>query len=930
MARRRFLSIALIALAVGLGVSGAQAQQRNETVTAGKELQSYIQEYRHPLLTRKLEAKILSIEWNKQEKTVTLNLSDRFAYQPFRVDLVENIYKEVKQLLPANLRTQELQIKVGRYRLEELVTPIYGGTAIKDGVISRPKAHHTDNWVMPLSRPYEIEKGLPGSNLFIWPGHGRYYRRHARLGNEWKWQRLNLFCTVEDLLTRSFVFPYLVPMLERAGAFVFTPVERDPQPNEVIMSGGENLTMPTTQRGHEAQSTFFTPSIPAAGKYATYVRYKTHQNSVADARYIVHHAGGKTEFAVNQQIGANTWVYLGTFQYNDGTSRSNSVELSTQSRARGVVSVGEVRFGGGMGSIVREGMTSGFPRYYEGARYMAEYSGTDATVFQNRQGENDYTEDINTRSLWLNQLLNESRVPFDLSLAVHTDAGIDLSGGTIGTLGVYTTANVSAAADQPTLANGQDRLVSRYLADALVTGLHTDISTRYKTSWTRRHIWDRNYSETRLPEVPSAIIELLSHQNFTDMRYAHDPVFKFTVARSLYKSILRFISMQRGESYVVQPLPPKDFSISFTNNSRRVRLDWKPTNDPAEPTAAARRYIIYTRIGEGDFDNGTLVSHTSHDITVEPDKIYSFRIAAVNDGGESFPSETLTCRLSSGEHRRALIVNGFTRLAPPAVVDDGEFAYFDVAADPGVPYMEERSIIGQQVVRRIENVGREDETGWGHSSDEWTGKVIYGNTFDYPFTHGLAMSRMPGLSFVSCSRGAFESGLIETADFDLVNLIMGLQKLDKEVLFLRNDDYSIFTPALLRHLKTFLGTRKDARLPALIISGAYLSSEYEKVVDLLHLKGEGIIPSMPVTGMQRSFNLGEEASYPVNFTSSLYPKTDNAMNFPFFSYMDGTSAGVAWDGTDYRVLTLGFPFESIPTKEQRSDLMSGLLNFLFR
>ena len=60
--------------------------------------------------------------------------------------------------------------------------------------------------------------------------------------------------------------------------------------------------------------------------------------------------------------------------------------------------------------------------------------------------------------------------------------------------------------------------------------------------WTRRQVRDRNYSETRLPIVPSSILETLSHQNFGDMRYGQDPNFRFTLARSIYKTILRYIT----------------------------------------------------------------------------------------------------------------------------------------------------------------------------------------------------------------------------------------------------------------------------------------------------------------------------------------------------------------------------------------------------
>ena len=39
----------------------------------------------------------------------------------------------------------------------------------------------------------------------------------------WEWQRPRLFCTTEDLFTQSFVIPYIIPMLENAGAIVYTP-----------------------------------------------------------------------------------------------------------------------------------------------------------------------------------------------------------------------------------------------------------------------------------------------------------------------------------------------------------------------------------------------------------------------------------------------------------------------------------------------------------------------------------------------------------------------------------------------------------------------------------------------------------------------------------------------------------------------------------
>ena len=65
--------------------------------------------------------------------------------------------------------------------------------------------------------------------------------------------------------------------------------------------------------------------------------------------------------------------------------------------------------------------------------------------------------------------------------------------------------------------------------------------------WTARELRDRNYSESRNPEVPSAILETLSHQNFTDMCYGLDPNFRFQLARSVYKTLLRYVSRNHGD-----------------------------------------------------------------------------------------------------------------------------------------------------------------------------------------------------------------------------------------------------------------------------------------------------------------------------------------------------------------------------------------------
>ena len=85
--------------------------------------------------------------------------------------------------------------------------------------------------VTRLSAPETPGRGLSGRHIALWQSHGRYFDQTE---NRWKWQRSALWQTCEDLYTQSYVLPYLVPMLENAGACVLLPRERDVQKYEVL------------------------------------------------------------------------------------------------------------------------------------------------------------------------------------------------------------------------------------------------------------------------------------------------------------------------------------------------------------------------------------------------------------------------------------------------------------------------------------------------------------------------------------------------------------------------------------------------------------------------------------------------------------------------------------------------------------------------
>lgn len=963
------MKIIVFFLCLTLGVNFLSAQDIERNVK--ERLTDYFGRY---TVTAKISTpKLKSVDIDYERKTIAIHASESFAYQPFRPETVEAVYNQVKELLPGPVHYYRLTIFADGKPIEELIPNIYRNKK-KDKERMSLKTDYKDKaWVKNISRPNEISRGLQDRHIAIWQSHGNYFKNDK---NEWGWQRPRLFCTTEDLFTQSFVLPYVIPMLENAGAIVYTPRERDTQKNEIIVDNdtpnaslylevgskkahwatapikgfaqkkaiyrdGENpftdgtcRFIPTERKKKNKDQAFaeWVPTLPAKGEYAVYVSYRTLPNSVNDARYLVFHNGGVTEFKVNQKIGGGTWVYLGTFEFDKGNNDYGMVVLSNESSEHGVVCADAVRFGGGMGNIERGGKTSGLPRYLEGARYSAQWAGMPYEVYAGRKGENDYADDINTRSNTINYLSGGSvynpqqpglGIPLEMTMALHSDAGCSKTDELIGSLGIYTTDFNNGK-----LNTGIDRYASRDLADILLTQIQKDIYSSYNLSWTRRSMWNRNYSETRLPATPSTIIELLSHQNFADMQLGHDPNFKFTVGRAIYKGILQFVAGQHDKEYVVQPLPVSNFAIRFGKKKNTLELSWKGENDPQEPTAQPREYIVYTRIGYGGFDNGTLVSKTSHTVKIEPGLVYSFKVTAVNRGGESFPSEILSAYKAKRERERVLIINGFDRVSGPAVINTFDKAGFDLEQDPGVPYLSNISFSGAQIGFDRAQAGKEGEGSLGYSGSELEGMKIAGNTFDYPFIHGKAIQAAGKYSFVSCSDEAVENGTVTLEDYPVVDYILGMEKEDP----VHKVYYKTFSSAMQRIITSYCQSGGN-----LFVSGAYVGSDMsgtqgnreftEKILKYGYQSSMTDKSSNRINGLGRTITIPRapnETSYAVPAPDCIVP-VDTA--FPVFTYVPGNqSAGIAYKG-NYRTFVLGFPFESIQSEADRATIMAGILGF---
>lgn len=958
------LFLASSSLATSVCAANRNTQARDNL---GNILKTYVLQNRAKKVIFPSQPYLVSYNLDDRRRTLNVQLSPSFAAQDFTASSVRFYYKRLAKALPRPYNKYKLTIMAGGLSIEQLVA----GSKCEKGM---PNAwgkteYEGAPWVMNDSRPYFVSHGLFDRHLSLWASHGRYYDGKK---DRWKWQRPNLFGTTEDLFTQTIVIPYLIPMLENAGAVVFTPRERDWQKNEVIVDNGgrgyvedsgketwktaqekgfayhagtyrdgENPFTQGTARAVKATKkagvswASYQPNIPQGGKYAVYVSYQSLKNSVSDAQYIVMHKGQRTVFKVNQQMGGGTWVYLGTFDFDRGNNEFNRVVVTNSSSESGVVTTDAVRFGGGMGNIERGGSCSGMPRCLEGARYSAQWAGAPYSVYSSKNGSDDYGDDINVRSNMTNWLaggstyvptLEGKKVPIELSLAVHSDAGYTtVNDSIIGSLAICTTSF-----NDGRLNSGVSRMVSHDFADSLLTGLQRDISGKYR-KWTRRYLWDRNYSETRKPEVPSAIIETMSHQNFADMRRGLDPNFRFTLARSLYKTILRFVNGNHSVPSVVQPLPVSNFRIE-RNSSGGLRLSWIAEKDEQEPTAVPTSYIVYTSEDGMGFDNGTVVYTSSFDFEAKKGVNYCFKVTALNRGGESFPSETLAAYLSKSAHAKdILVVDGFSRLSGPAVVDDYSRQGFDLGSDIGVSYGLTAGWNGRQQCFDKSRAGSEGEGSLGYCGDELAGRFIMGNNRDGSVCHVKDIAMSGAYNVVGCSLEALDNNLVKLDHYNLVDIAFGLQRNDGHSLVV----YKTFSETLQSKLRSYakLGGR-------ILVSGAYVGSDMTQphersfMTDVLKTTFTGTDTNAGnnmVDGLGLSFDIIRQIN-DRHFAATSVDRIAacDGRSFAAMRYQDGSTAGVAYDGTDYKSFVMGYPYECINNVRTRQQVMKGLLGFLLK
>lgn len=728
----------------------------------------------------------------------------------------------------------------------------------------------------PVSGPGRPQGFLSGKTVFVSAGHGWFWDAND---GRWETQRPNSYGLVEDLSNAEAVDYFLTRYLWNAGADVWTVRERDMNPNEVIVDNDDGapgyaetgIWTTSVYTGYnggtyryaataitETATATWTPTIPADGYYGVYAWYRSGANRVPDAVYRVEHAGGVTEVQVNQERDGITWRYLGTYYFPAGTA--GSVTLSNQSAYLGQFVIADaVRFGGGMGSIGYGGGTSGRPRYEECCLTWAPYQNAPEDIYPNdvvcRPNYADWEREA-----------GEDAVYFSW----HTNAG----GGS----GTDTFIHDS----HPTPGSAE-------LQDFVHSELIDDIRALWDADWIDRGQKTANFGELReLEEMPGMLAEIAFHDNPDDVADLKEADFRRLTARAVYQGIAKYFADRDGLSPHLLPEPP--CCVTARNSGPgQATLTWRPplSGDPWGDPATA--YKVYASTDGYAFDNGHLVTTTQATLEgLDPDRLYFFRVTALNAGGESFPCLTAAVRTTpQGQPPTTLLVDGFDRIDALALI------------------YEDTTYLGSVARMYLERM----------------------NSYDYALLHGRALAAC-GVPFDFAANEAIVAGDALLGDYAAADWILGEEStLDhtfgaaEQVLvagFLDGGGRLFVSGAEIAWDLDYRDHGRD-------FYHNYLRAQYaddDAGTYQVAAQAGGIFAGLAPF----SFDDSTHGAYDVDYPDVVNPYGGATINLVYQGGLGGT-AGLEYEGA-YRLVNLAFPFETIYPAAAREALMCRVTDFL--
>ncbi|HPM22901.1 MAG TPA: hypothetical protein PLP66_03280 [Phycisphaerae bacterium] len=654
----------------------------------------------------------------------------------------------------------------------------------------------------------------------------------------------------------------------------------------------------TSADATETATARYTPNITVTGFYPVYCFTIAGANRTIQT-YRVKHSGGISELKMDHRLVGSAWIWLGDYHLVAGDE--NYVEITNQSTEAGAIIADAIRWGDGVGDIVRPGpgTISGYNRDEEASRYWAESElGNNAAGFDSDiwdiPGYDDGSDNVRTSAKWSREAnqVPDGGVLVDrwkrVYLEFHTNATNGVARGQICLI-----TDLGATTYQVEYANILSDEVDN---DMLIMDDEFEFAWVDRAGATYTSSYGAICTEANGDEFDATIVELAFHDNEQDAKLLRDDRVRSAMARSCVQGITRFLNSLPGSAIPLAFAPdtPRYFRAVDAGGGNVV-LSWvAPLSDGARGDPATG-YVVYQSNNGYGFGApivlGNVLTTTITDVPIGETRY--FRVAATNAGGESMPTEVLAVRRPAEGVASVLLVNGFDRLRRQI--------------NPVQTFTQPEAYAGLSIERQI----------WRRS-----------NSFDYVVQHAEALAACDW-GFSSCSNEAVADSYLQLGGFDFVVWILGTESTEDLVLSASEQN----------RLTTFLGQGGG-----LFISGADLAYD---LINQSHgatfaqntlqigfqadsagtYQAVGAAGSILADIAEFGFSVASGAPYDVRTPDVL---TARPGAYACLNYVGGTGgvAGVQYIGATYNVVSFGFPFEAIGSASVRAAVMQRVMEFL--
>lgn len=739
---------------------------------------------------------------------------------------------------------------------------------------------------------------LAGKTVYVSAGHGWFYSADA-----WRTQRGNTHDMVEDFITAETVNQYLVPYLQAMGAYVVPIRESDLNPNVAVVDDtaaaiegevaevaasdpgwgafaspfadptfapfAQGTTRAMTAAASETGRAVFPVQLAETGDYNVYVAYAQGPDRAPDAHVIVRHSGGESHLRIDQRRHGSTWVLLGRWHFEAGApvERASVAFANDSTQPGAVVSFDAVRFGGGMAEQLRSGATTGRPAYESSARYSTQMLGAPPTVFAAfaEEGSNDVVARPRFAA-WDHEDGEDA-----IYLAWHTNAPSPARG----------TMSIAFGNTYP-CCRGLDDFAGTAGSLELLHAVHDevigDLRLDYEADWedagkVTAALGELNPSHN--PEMPAILVEIAFHSTVEDAAALRQPNFRRLAARAAAQGVAKFFAAKDGRAVVLPPEPPSALRVQNAGPGK-LRVSWRPPVVEAGAGDAAARYRVYVGENGYGFAEGIEVEGESLVLDVPRAALRFVRVTAVNDGGESLPTEVVGARAAASGAAPILVVGGYDRLDAAQMIRD------------------EAPLLGEL------------DRMWLHRMNDGS----------YAARHGLALASS-GYAFDGATAAAVTLRDVELATYRAVDWLAGEQTTG-----------ALSDPARAQLAELFAAGGK------LLVSGSELvwaldQEDRNFLGDTLHVAlaadDAESYDVMPLSGpfaalAPLSFRDVGFGGYDASTPDALTP---NAGATPVLGYPGGAAAAVAWESG----IVVGFPLELVQGDAERAALFDAAMTY---